>query len=948
MNTISSVSSIKKVNSVPSLSIHKSFTYNGYDYYIFPTGISSFTCKAVGNVDFIIVGGGGAGGDSVGGGGGAGGVAYGSTVLYGGQTYKVMVGDGGTAGYYNNIVNNGDSSSIIGEGVNITAYGGGYGAGGTSGYAYNLQNLIFYFPFNTNFTDDISGITLNELSNNPTPTINTSVQRIGTGCLDCHLGAYIGTYLNFELLYTFTLSCWIKLTVLPSSSNAQTYITVGSLLLNNTTTGLTSSIQFWAGSYCQTIITKPVLDKWYNIVLTSYLYNRWDGYVNGVKIFSNIQMSSPIQGNIPIKFGGASKTTNLSYIYIDDFRLYGFTFDQNQVKSIYAGNSVLNYPVASGGGGTGAAIRNGGAVNKVGFGGIAGQSVSDLSYGNVGYNGGNALTGYTPINGAGGGGAGGAGIDGEVSLIGNGGIGISSSILTWLPNLNATGYMSNISPSWVNSTSSGTYIAGGGAGGGLYGGYGIRGIGGGGGIYNGTTQLDGIAYTGGGGCAGSSGGCGLVVIRSLSSNTPNLQSFKHTLDLDPYLLLYFTFETSDYSGNIVYNKAPNSNSNFNGTLINGASISSTDCVVGTSSLQLNSTFSHYLQIDNLKTGNNGLTFAFWFKSNSSGTYAKLFDFGKKSQYNFENINFMVNNSGYGTAGIQVYNGNNLQQFLNPISSTLNPYFVPYLNNINCNNNVWNHYAVTFTYAPYKSATSLAKIYVNGLVAGVLRTSYYPKDFYRNYSYIGKSNNTSDPYFNGYIDDFRIYNRVLLSSEIQTLQYMKIVDKNYYIIDQLSKTIQSSILYNNNQLSAGLYGLVLLYSEYTGPVLTIRKSSDLSSSSLQNFYADVYGTIGVYYLGTGISMNTWLNGNTPYIVQWWDQTGNQNHATQTNISYQPIFDISNNTIVFNSGSYFNLPNGSYPYGNSDYTYTFKSSITNNGSILGGGDKGTSTMNSFGKL
>jgi hypothetical protein len=189
--------------------------------------------------------------------------------------------------------------------------------------------------------------------------------------------------------------------------------------------------------------------------------------------------------------------------------------------------------------------------------------------------------------------------------------------------------------------------------------------------------------------------------------------------------------------------------------------------------------------------------------------------------------------------------------------------------------------------------------------------------------------------------------VLLSGEIQTLQNMNI-DKNSYIIDQLSKTTQSSILYNGNPLSSGLYSLVLLYSGYTGPIITIRKSSDLTSSNLQNFYADVFGTIGIYYLGTGISLNTWLNGNTPYIVQWWDQTGNQKHATQTNIAYQPTFDISNNTILFNSGSYFNVPNGSYPYGNSEYTYTLKSSISNNGSVFGGGVHGTSTMNTFGKI
>jgi hypothetical protein len=123
---------------------------------------------------------------------------------------------------------------------------------------------------------------------------------------------------------------------------------------------------------------------------------------------------------------------------------------------------------------------------------------------------------------------------------------------------------------------------------------------------------------------------------------------------------------------------------------------------------------------------------------------------------------------------------------------------------------------------------------------------------------------------------------------------------------------------------------------------------LSSNYLQDFYSDINGKLGTSYLGYGTSLAAWLNGDVPYIVKWWDQTGNQHHATQTdNILYQPILDAINNTILFTTGCYLNLPDGSYPYDDSEYTYTFKSSIYNNSSVFSGGIPGTSTMNTFSK-
>jgi hypothetical protein len=154
------------------------------------------------------------------------------------------------------------------------------------------------------------------------------------------------------------------------------------------------------------------------------------------------------------------------------------------------------------------------------------------------------------------------------------------------------------------------------------------------------------------------------------------------------------------------------------------------------------------------------------------------------------------------------------------------------------------------------------------------------------------------------------------------------------IDSLSAITKTAMLNNGSTLSAGAFGVKLLYSAYIGPVMTIRRSSD---SVIVDFYADNTGNLGTGYLGTGTSLSSWLNGSYAYVTKWWDQTGNQNHATQTTVGKIPIFDNVNKYVTFPTGCFFNLPNGAHPYSNSAYTYVFKCSITNvEGGVFGGGN------------
>ena len=132
-------------------------------------------------------------------------------------------------------------------------------------------------------------------------------------------------------------------------------------------------------------------------------------------------------------------------------------------------------------------------------------------------------------------------------------------------------------------------------------------------------------------------------------------------------------------------------------------------------------------------------------------------------------------------------------------------------------------------------------------------------------------------------------------------------------------------------SAGAYGVRLLYSAYTGPVMRIRNNA--ATPTFADFYADAYGNLGTGANGTGTTLSAWLTANSAtiaYVHTWYDQTGNGNHATQTTTTLQPVYDTTNKYVNFlntastvgNTSAYMSLPDSAYPYGNSAYSFIFK--------------------------
>jgi hypothetical protein len=120
--------------------------------------------------------------------------------------------------------------------------------------------------------------------------------------------------------------------------------------------------------------------------------------------------------------------------------------------------------------------------------------------------------------------------------------------------------------------------------------------------------------------------------------------------------------------------------------------------------------------------------------------------------------------------------------------------------------------------------------------------------------------------------------------------------------------------------------------------TIELLDGVASST--DFYADRLGNLLTTPV-TGQSLASWLGGATGYVTTWYDQSGRGNHATQATAANQPKIDLVNKQIDFKPSAYFDLPNGTVPFGNSNYTMIVKHNTINatRAGFIGSGTYGT---------
>jgi hypothetical protein len=200
-------------------------------------------------------------------------------------------------------------------------------------------------------------------------------------------------------------------------------------------------------------------------------------------------------------------------------------------------------------------------------------------------------------------------------------------------------------------------------------------------------------------------------------------------------------------------------------------------------------------------------------------------------------------------------------------------------------------------------------------------------------------------YTGFIDDFKIFNRALGSTEVSTIYSTNAIPPfTPRIIDTLSTAAYNQMVYKGTTLQAGAFGVkLLLYSAKSNPVIQIKAGT---GGTPTDFYAPTDGTTNITTgaNGAGTGIVSFLNGAVGYVTKWYDQTGNGHHATAAGTTL-PTFNTTTKVVDFGTTGYFSLADNSFPTGNSSYTYLYKQGILPNatGNIAySGGTAGNALM------
>jgi hypothetical protein len=179
---------------------------------------------------------------------------------------------------------------------------------------------------------------------------------------------------------------------------------------------------------------------------------------------------------------------------------------------------------------------------------------------------------------------------------------------------------------------------------------------------------------------------------------------------------------------------------YDATLMNGAKVSNNQLQLSAAAGQY-----QYMQIDSFTTGDTGLTFTAWWRSDNRDIYERIFDFGNGP----DSDNILIGAQSNGILVGQVFSPQGMGEVSSSISFNTG--------------NAWNH--VAWTLDPAGSGTW--KLYINGAQVAS-QAGLYPRSVLRTSNYLGKSNWVYDPYLNGGLKYFRMYSRVLSEGEVNIL------------------------------------------------------------------------------------------------------------------------------------------------------------------------------------
>ena len=272
---------------------------------------------------------------------------------------------------------------------------------------------------------------------------------------------------------------------------------------------------------------------------------------------------------------------------------------------------------------------------------------------------------------------------------------------------------------------------------------------------------------------------------------------------------------------------------------------------------------NFVNLSSITNTTNGLSFSCWIKPNSTGNMSRIFDF-RNGQGN-NDIFMYINNNNISTA--VYYNGGSQ--------------FQPTLSGNSITNGVWTHVVWTLTYATTATNTSTWKLYINNTNSYTNTTAIYPDVITRTQNILGQSS-FADPYYNGEIDDFRMYNRVLTPTEVtQIYNITKTFDKTnigrenidsangYYFKGELDDfRIYNSVLTSQNITD------IYTQSAYLPQLDT--KNNKIGNSCV-NF-------TGNNVLGQYVKINTLTLSNTGFSMAFWFRAKNNSSILTRLVSF----------------------------------------------------------------
>lgn len=254
------------------------------------------------------------------------------------------------------------------------------------------------------------------------------------------------------------------------------------------------------------------------------------------------------------------------------------------------------------------------------------------------------------------------------------------------------------------------------------------------------------------------------------------------------MLYYYPFDADiyDYHSGVSVNNA---------TSYGGASITTSDSVVGLGSLYFDENEEQYLSLTPISNSNTeSMTLAFWFKTNNNSSGAKIFDFGSTSG-SYRRWYLCVNDP-------NIISGNAILYYC--YEDDFDIIHTTSIELYNLNNVDWTHLAITMN-----KNDEIWKIYINGSLF-TSQSGLYPLIETSDYNYIGKSFVASDAYFNGNIEDFRIYTNELRQEEIQKLYNMA----RYDYVFNVNKSNTTYYIQLAPENGAGSYGTLTSYKTAT--------------------------------------------------------------------------------------------------------------------------------------